>query len=301
MRCAIDRNTLDPCDILEALGLSSPTSFTAVYGGADTLIWRIEYGSQHYALRVFRSDQTAMARREVFAMNAARSAGLPVPKVHAKGLWGDRPALLLDWMPGQPLKQELSMKPWRAWVYGHVLGQTQAAIHRVPSPPNLSHPVPWIEWSNPDKILRNRLLALSTGPEALLHLDLHPLNVLAERGQVTAVLDWANARAGDPRADLARTASILRFGSLDIFPAAASTVLRRALEVGWRRGYRKMAGPVSGMAPFYVWAGMVMVRDLEPRVGRPDLPWLTPAFLERVQDWTTSWRTRARLPRAPGL
>ena len=299
--CAIGPNRLDPSVILKALGLSSPMSFTAIYGGADTLIWRIEYGSQHYALRVFRSDQTAMARREVIAMSAARSAGLPVPKVHAEGLWGDRPALLLDWMLGQPLKQELSLKPWRVWAYGHALGRTQATIHRVPAPPNLSHPVPWIEWSDPDTILRDRLLALSTGPEALLHLDLHPLNVLAERGHVTAVLDWANARAGDPRADLARTASILQVGSLDLFPSAVSIVLRRALEVGWRRGYREIAGPVSGMAPFYVWAGMVMVRDLEPRVGRPDLPWLTPALLEQVRDWTACWRTRARLPRAPGL
>src|SRR5438132_39917 len=40
---------------------------------------------------------------------------------------------------------------------------------------------------------------------ALLHLDYHLLNVMTDRSRVTGVLDWTNARAGDPRADLART------------------------------------------------------------------------------------------------
>ena len=292
----IDQEGFDPTAILEALGLSVPTHATPVQGGADTLIWRIEYGSRRYALRVFRADQAAMTRREVIAMNAARSAGLPVPEVHAQGLWDERPALLLNWMPGRPLRQELVARLWRAPAYGHALGQMQAAIHRVPAPANLVHPVSWVEWSNPDKILRDRLLAVAVEPEALLHCDLHPMNVLAERGRLTAVLDWANARSGDPRADLARTASILRFAPLDGVPAPVSGVLRRSLMAGWRRGYKEIAGPVRGMAPFYVWAGMVMIRDLAPRLGRPDLPWLTPPYLERVQHWTAGWRARANLP-----
>lgn len=295
----IDHETLDSTCILEAFGLPEPTGSTRVPGGADTLIWRIECGSQRYALRVFRSDQEAMMRREIIAMNAARSVGLPIPDVLAATLWEDRPGLLLSWMPGQPLRQELAASPWQAWVYGHALGRMQAAIHSVPAPAELFHPVPWVEWSNPDEILRDHLLALAKGPESLLHLDLHPMNVLAESGHVTAVLDWANARTGDPRADLARTASILQFGPLGAGPALVSRVVRRAFEAGWRRGYRAHAGTVTGMAPFYVWAGMVMIRDLTPRLGRSDLPWLTPTFLERVQNSTASWRTRANLPEQP--
>jgi hypothetical protein len=295
----IGQAAFDPTAILEALGLSRPTRSTPVRGGADTLIWCIEYGSERFALRVFRSDQAAMMQREIIAMSAARSAALPVPEVHARGFWGERPAFLLSWMPGRPLKHELAASPRRAWAYGLALGRIQAAVHRVPAPVNLVHPVPWLEWSNPDTALRDRLLTLAAGRQALLHLDLHPMNVLAERGNPTAVLDWANARAGDPRADLARTASILRFGPLDGFPSPVSRVLRRALEVGWRRGYREIAGPVVGMAPFYVWAGMVMVRDLTPRLGQSDVPWLTPGLLEQVRDWTEAWRTRANLPDLP--
>lgn len=265
-----------------------------VPGGADTLIWRVEHASQLYALRLFSPDQAAMSRREVAAMETAGSAGLPVPEIHAAGSWNGRPALLLSWMPGRPLKHELALHPWRARALGRAFGQAQAAIHRVPAPVSLLHPLSWVEWADPDETLCARLLALAGETNVLLHLDYHPMNVLAEHGRITAVLDWANARGGDPRADLARTASILRFAPLeDVLPSPVSRIVRHALEAGWHRGYREIAGPLSGMAPFYAWAGLVMVRDLAPRLGRSDLPWLTPAYLDRVRDWAAAWRLRS--------
>jgi aminoglycoside phosphotransferase (APT) family kinase protein len=122
------------------------------------------------------------------------------------------------------------------------------------------------------------------------------MNVLVQGRRVTAVLDWANARSGDPRADLARTASILRFAPFpEKTPAPVACFLRRMLEAGWRHGYREMAGPIRGMAPFYAWAAAVMVNDLSPRLGRRDLPWLTPAFLDEVRAWGAGWRFRAGL------
>ena len=120
------------------------------------------------------------------------------------------------------------------------------------------------------------------------------MNVLVADGRVSAVLDWANARVGDPRADLARMASILRFAPLDTgVPQSLENLVRRLFIAGWRRGYREVAGPVGGMAPFYAWAGAVMIRDLTPRLGRPDLPWLDGQFLDRVRQWADSWRERA--------
>ena len=35
-----------------------------------------------------------------------------------------------------------------------------------------------------------------------------------------------------------------------------------------------------------------MEREFRPRVGRPDIPWLTPAYLARVRRWTGGWRAR---------
>jgi aminoglycoside phosphotransferase (APT) family kinase protein len=118
----------------------------------------------------------------------------------------------------------------------------------------------------------------------LLHLDYHPLNVLVKHGAISAILDWTNARAGDPRCDLARTESILTFAPLP-HPGTQATDTKEALISGWRRGYTASAGPVHGMGSFRAWAAAFMLHDLRPRLGRPDLPWLTEELLERVKDW----------------
>ena len=286
----------DPTDVLAALGVVRPARATPVSGGADTLIWRVEAAAQVSALRLFRPEQAAMARREVAAMTAAGAAGLPVPLVHAEGAWRGRPVLLMSWMPGRPLRDELHAHPWRAWALGVRFGRAQAAVHAVAPPAALrAQSTSWVAWANPDDALRDcLLLAAAHGPGALLHLDYHPMNVLVADGRVSAVLDWANARIGDPRADLARTASILRFAPLDPgVPRAMESIVRRGFIAGWRRGYREVAGPVSGMAPFYAWAGLVMIHDLTPRLGRPDLPWLDLSYLERVRQWADGWRERA--------
>jgi aminoglycoside phosphotransferase (APT) family kinase protein len=285
---------LDPTDILDTFGVVGPARATSVSGGADTLIWRVEVAGQVSVLRLFQPEQAAMAQREVAVMAAASSAGLPVPRVYAEGIWGDRPVLHMAWMPGRPLRHALRTHPWRVRALGVQFGRTQAAVHAVPPPAALlAHPTPWIAWANPDNALRDCLCAAARGPNVLLHLDFHPMNVLVADGRVSAVLDWANARAGDPRADLARTASILHFAPLDpAVPRPLESLARRAFIAGWRRGYCEVAGPVAGMAPFYAWAGAVMVRDLTPRLGRPDLPWLDLQFLERVRQWADSWRER---------
>jgi len=294
----VDRSTPDPLAIARSLGLADGERATAVAGGADTAIWRVDAGGATYALRLFRPEQAAMAAREVVAMGAAADGGLPVPSIRAAGTWQDRPALLMPWLPGRTVEDELGRRPWRGWRLGVEFGRVQAAVHGVPAPAALrDHPLPWIEWATPDDALRHRLRAIVDQPEALLHLDYHPRNVLVVDGRVSAVLDWANARAGDRRADLARTASILRFAPLaGGAPPFAARLARAAFTAGWRRGYRAVAGPTTEMAPFYAWAGAVIIRDLAPRLGRPDLTWLTPAFFARVRSWTAAWRARAGLP-----
>jgi aminoglycoside phosphotransferase (APT) family kinase protein len=288
---------IDPTQILDMFGVKGPARATRVSGGADTLIWRVEAAGQISALRLFRPEQAATAQREVVAMAAASSAGLPVPQVYAEGSWRGRPVLHMSWMPGRPLRDDLRTHPWRARALGVQFGRAQAAVHAIPPPAALlAHPTPWIAWANLDDALRDCLRAAARGPNVLLHLDFHPMNVLVADGRVSAVLDWANARAGDPRADLARTASILRFAPLD--PGVLrppESLVRRLFIAGWRRGYREVAGPIGGMAPFYAWAGAVLIHDLTPRLGRPDLPWLDRQFLERVRQWANGWLERAGL------
>ena len=127
----------------------------------------------------------------------------------------------------------------------------------------------------------------------LLHLDYHPLNVMVNGGQVSGVLDWANARAGDPRADFARTYSILRIEPYS--PQGDSLWLsigRRLLARAWRTGYVQTGGHLNDMALFYAWAGAAMIRDLSAKIGKPGF-WLQDHHLDGVRKWRDHWKRQA--------
>lgn len=288
---------MDPLPILAALGVADATSCVPVSGGWDTALWKVERDGQAFALRVFREEQADSCRREVRAMRLAAREGISVPEVHAEGAWNGRPALLLSWCPGQPLLNQVKSSPWRAWALGVEFGRMQARIHRVRFPEvEAGEPDVWIRWVGPDEAaLQSRLRTLALTTDALLHLDYHPLNVMADAGRVTAVLDWANAGAGDPRADLARTFTILRvMPTPPGAPPLITPLLRRILVRAWRAGYEQIAGPVGDLGPFYAWAGAVMVRDLAPKLGRPGV-WLEQRHLDRVARWTAAWKRRVGL------
>jgi aminoglycoside phosphotransferase (APT) family kinase protein len=279
---------LDPHTILAALGLNGAAEATPVVGGADTAIWRVAHGQQLYALRVFRAEQAETCRREIAAMRAARAGGLPVPAIHLVGSWRDRPALLLGWCAGEPLLRTLQRRPTRVWQLGTQFGRMQAAIHTItPAPTAELRPGDWIAWAGADEAaLQTRLHTVAAGTMQLLHLDYHPLNVITDGRRMTAILDWANARVGDPRADVARSYAILAIEpSWPRRPHIA--VFRWILARAWRNGYEQAAGPLGDLALFHAWAGAVMLRDLGPRAARSGLR------LDRVRRWTIAWKRRA--------
>src|SRR5207247_5479867 len=124
----------------------------------------------------------------------------------------------------------------------------------------------------------------------------HAMNVMTDGRRITGVLDWANARAGDPRADLARTLTILRLSPLRPgTPRLRTLAARRLLELGWRRSYQSEAGAWDDMPIFFAWAGAVMLHDLAPRVGKPGTG-ILPVHMERIRRWTERWKRRAGIP-----
>jgi aminoglycoside phosphotransferase (APT) family kinase protein len=284
-------STPDPIAVLQALGLSDADDVTPWLGGADTAIWRVMHGGEAYALRLFRAGQEARCEREVAAMEAARTGGVPVPEVHAAETWQQRPALLLSWCPGRPLLHYLLRQPWLARTFGVTFGEMQAAIHAISAPEVLERSgVSWIDRIGADEdALRVRLQELPSKRNVLLHLDYHPLNVLSDGKHITGVLDWANTHAGDPRIDVARTRTILR---LDMGRPERSRLLNAlieplwlAFEQGWWAGYRAAAGSADDMALFYAAAGALMERDLAHRY--------TPLQLAGVSRWTRRWKEQA--------
>jgi aminoglycoside phosphotransferase (APT) family kinase protein len=282
---------LDPFAILAAVGVTDATAATPVSGGQDTAIWRVEHGGMVSALRVFRAEQARMCRHEQAAMRIAVAGGLPVPEVRAGGVWQERPVLLLSWCPGRTLLDVLQTQPWRIPALGLAFGRMQARIHAVSAATLHSHRGDWISWAGPDEMpLQEHLRALNPRMDALLHGDYHPLNVMADGARIAGVLDWPNALAGDPRADLARTFAILRYPPGLRVSRVERTAITLFLRCWWR-GYQRAAGRVEGMGPFYAWAGAATVRDQEAKIGLPNSP-IQWHDLDPLRRWTAEWKRR---------
>ena len=126
-----------------------------------------------------------------------------------------------------------------------------------------------MEWAAPDDDLRRRLQQITAPGTALLHLDYHPMNVLVQDRQLTAVLDWATPTAVIPgpiwRAPPQYSASVLSVGGCPPQSPILSAV-RSSRGGGMATGRCRWPAPRDGAV--YAWAGMVMINDLAPRLGR---------------------------------
>jgi len=127
-------------------------------------------------LRRQRHGRSLEAEAEV--MRHAVAHGFPCPRVHRS----DGPDLVLDLVPGPTMLDDLMADPTpeRGAAVGVALGELHDRLHRVPG-------------------MRG---------DTLLHLDLHPMNViLGADGPV--VIDWTNAADGPEGLDVAMTWLIL--------------------------------------------------------------------------------------------
>ncbi len=285
----LTEHNIDPHAILQFLNFPSPTTIDPVQGGTDTTLWRVIYPHATYALRLLTKGHQHIYEREIAVMQTASAAGLPVPQIHAHDLWQDHPVLLLSWLPGKPLAHELLAHPWKAWQLGYQFGQMQARIHALTAPQQLLQlATDWIDWqlAPHEEALRNKLRSQHLSPDRVLHLDYHFSNVMTDGHTITGVLDWTNAHAGDPRADLARTYSIMQVGipQNGLFSGLLMMVIQ-VFEHGWRRGYEQKAGSQKDLSLFYAWAGALMEQDLSNKRG--------PTDLARIHRWTMKWKKLA--------
>lgn len=116
-------------------------------------------------------------------MEYVHSLGYPVPEV--VDVSADGTELVMERVTGPTMIEAASAQSWKLRRYGRDLAQLHKALHLLAAP----------EW-----------LPCAPGApgDRVLHMDLHPLNViLSPRGPV--VIDWTNAARGDPCVDVAAT------------------------------------------------------------------------------------------------
>lgn len=115
---------------------------------------------------------------EAVLMRHVRAAGYPAPEV----LEDREDGLVMERVAGPTMLDDLARHPWRVRRHARTLAALHRDLHRIKAPDGLPAP-------------------FGAG-DSVLHLDLHPANVLlSPAGPV--VIDWANAARGPAAADVA--------------------------------------------------------------------------------------------------
>jgi aminoglycoside phosphotransferase (APT) family kinase protein len=96
--------------------------------------------------------------------------------------------LVMDRIDGPLMLDVLFAPPWELPTHMRTLADLHDRLHEIPAP----------DW----------LPQMPDGGDRLLHLDLHPLNVMLT-GSGPVVIDWTNAARGDGLSDVAATYVLL--------------------------------------------------------------------------------------------
>jgi aminoglycoside phosphotransferase (APT) family kinase protein len=143
--------------------------------GRDSDIF--EYGP---GLVLRRAKSGRVIEREAQVMAYAAAHGYPVPRVHDVRAGGTE--IVMERLDGPMMMNVMASRPWTVATNARLLADLHDRLHVIPAPESLPQ--------------------LESGGDRLVHLDLHPMNVmLTTRGPV--VIDWANAARGDPLIDVA--------------------------------------------------------------------------------------------------
>jgi len=129
-----------------------------------------------------RSRQRRSLEKEAKVMRYVSEHGYPAPSVGE--LSPDGADLVMERIVGSTMLEAMMRRPWTVRRHARVLATLHQRLHRLRAP----------DWLDP----------FGNAGDRLLHLDLHPLNViLSPRGPV--LIDWTNAARGAEATDVAVT------------------------------------------------------------------------------------------------
>jgi aminoglycoside phosphotransferase (APT) family kinase protein len=180
-------------------------------------------------VKLYRKTAKAPKRaafREAAILALVESLGLPVPSVHAVGQIDGRWGIAMTRAEGPTLADAIR-SPDQVPACLERMARLQIAIHSRPGTHfgGLKARLAANIAGMPDEALRRRLLhGLAALPEGdrLCHGDFHPWNILGPPGR-EVVVDWLDACAGDPAADVCRSYVLIRPVAPDLAMAYVET------------------------------------------------------------------------------
>src|ERR1700690_459111 len=137
---------------------------------------------------------------EARTMRYAAEHGFPVPRIEE--VRADGTEIVMERIDGPIMVDAMVRPPWKLGAHLRLLADLHDQLHEIAAP----------DW----------LPGMPDGGDRLLHLDLPPLNVImSPTGPV--VIDWPNARRGDPMLDVAVTFALISCGRIPLpRPVAAA-------------------------------------------------------------------------------
>lgn len=255
---------LEPADVRSLLQEQHPDlatlPLTVLANGWDNLLLRL---GDDLVVRLPRREAAAelVAHEQQWLPRLAAHLPLPVPVPLRVG----RPSARYPWswsitryLPGEVAAAD---PPMDGHLAAQALGSFLAALHR-PAPPdapanpfrgvplrqrhdsfqaNLQHAGDAVDAARCGALWQAALAASPSQHQPVwLHGDLHPANVLVERGRVSAIIDFGDLTSGDPATDLAIAWMLLperdrptfwdSYGSHAFHPVDAALQVRAA---GW--------------------------------------------------------------------
>jgi aminoglycoside phosphotransferase (APT) family kinase protein len=141
---------------------------------------------------------------EARTMQYVAEHGYPVPRIEE--VRADGTEIVMERIEGPIMMDAMVRPPWKLGDHLRLLADLHDQLHKIPAPDWL----PGMPDGGPD------------GRSVMLHLDLHPLNVImSPTGPV--VIDWPDARGGDPLVDVALSYALIACGQIPLpRPVAAA-------------------------------------------------------------------------------
>ena len=182
---------------------------------ADIYVW-----DNNQILKLFHTGWSlSVVEQEAHISQIVHATGLPVPASGGMIEIEGRHGILFEHIDGPSMLHQLGAKPWTAIALLHAFADLHVRMHAHTMrefPSQRLHLTQEIRRASalPAKWTAAALAALDHLPDGnrLCHGDYHPDNVLMSP-HGTIIIDWSEATAGNPIADVARTALIFRMGA----------------------------------------------------------------------------------------
>ncbi|MCB9584067.1 MAG: phosphotransferase [Polyangiaceae bacterium] len=209
-------------ELLASIGVAAAQpELTPMHGGrSGALTFRVEVGSQAYALRIQPEERFTKHFSQLAELQSLAGEAGVAPAVLAVD--DRRRAMLSEHIPTEPLIGTLRSS--RGLELLSRIGQQLGILHELTPPQSLADRCPTVRTrellqelcsDGPEFVRRAAVsvTSLEPGPKkAVCHLDLNPTNILFD-GEGVRFVDWETAGISDPAFDLATVINLLMLDS----------------------------------------------------------------------------------------